>query len=165
MRNPAKAKKPNIFINHSNKMNVNRENAGPFIFLAEDDVDDQELLIEALTNLDNTITIETANNGKKAIHFLEAQDKDQTPTLIILDFNLPELSGAEILKHLNSLDQYKDVPKIVWSTSNSPVYEKICLHLGASAYMVKPHDVSGISRIAQRMVQIVRGEVETSNRQ
>jgi CheY-like chemotaxis protein len=127
---------------------------GPFIFLAEDDIDDQELLAEAFSLLDNTIAVKTVSNGKKALSFLEQLPHGQSPCLIVLDYNLPELSGAEILERLNQSNQFKDVTKVVWSTSNSPVYEKICLDLGARAYLVKPNDISGINRIAQLMLQM-----------
>jgi len=135
-------------------MTLNGTKTGLFIFLAEDDIDDQELLIEALSNLDNTIIIHTANNGKKAVHYLEQLAASQAPQLIILDFNLPELSGADILKHLHSISHFNDVPKIVWSTSNSPVYEKQCLDLGAKAYVVKPSDVSGIDEFAKFVLKM-----------
>jgi CheY-like chemotaxis protein len=67
---------------------------------------------------------------------------------------LPELSGAEILERLNKMKRFEDITKIVWSTSNSPVYERICLDLGAKAYLVKPNDISGINRLAQLMLQM-----------
>jgi CheY-like chemotaxis protein len=123
-----------------------------FIFLAEDDVDDQELLVEAFTRLDNTIKVRAATNGKKALGLLE--NLSQNPCLIVLDYNLPELSGAEILERLNKMKRFEDITKIVWSTSNSPVYERICLDLGAKAYLVKPNDISGINRLAQLMLQM-----------
>jgi CheY-like chemotaxis protein len=127
---------------------------GPFIFLAEDDIDDQELLAEAFSQLDNSISVKAVNNGKKALSFLEQLPANENPCLIVLDYNLPELSGAEILQRLNQTDQFKEVTKVVWSTSNSPVYEKICLDLGAKAYLVKPNDISGITRLAQLMLQM-----------
>ena len=52
------------------------------------------------------------------------------------------------------MKRFEDVTKVVWSTSNSPVYEQICLDLGAKAYLVKPNDISGIHRLAQLMLQM-----------
>ena len=127
---------------------------GPFIFLAEDDIDDQELLIEAFSQLDNTISVTAVNNGKKAVSFLENLSHEENPCLIVLDYNLPELSGAEILERLNRMKRFKEVTKVVWSTSNSSVYEQLCLELGAKAYLVKPNDISGINRLAQLMLQL-----------
>jgi hypothetical protein len=72
-----------------------------FIFLAEDDIDDQELLVEAFAQLDKTISVKALNNGKKALSFLENLLPEQNPCLIVLDYNLSELSGAEIPERLN----------------------------------------------------------------
>ena len=93
-----------------------------FIFLAEDDIDDQELLVEAFAQLDKTISVKAVNNGKKALNFLENLLPGQDPCLIVLDYNLPELNGAEILERLNQFQRFESVTKIVWSTSNSPMY-------------------------------------------
>lgn len=125
-----------------------------FIFLAEDDIDDQELLAEAIANLNENISIKAVNNGKKALSFLENLSGGKAPCLIVLDYNLPELSGAEILEKLNQSGLFEHVTKVVWSTSSSPVYESVCMALGAKAYLVKPNDISGIHKLAQLMLQM-----------
>lgn len=126
----------------------------PYIFLAEDDLDDQELLIEAISSFNQSIEVEIVTNGKKAVSFLERLEPEENPCLIVLDYNLPEMSGAEILAQISHLKKFDDIIKVVWSTSNSPVYEKMCLELGAQAYIVKPNDISGINKLAQLMLQM-----------
>jgi DNA-binding response OmpR family regulator len=71
-----------------------------------------------------------------------------------LDFNLPELNGADILSRINAIERLNMVTKVIWSTSNSPVYEKICTELGAKAYFVKPTDFYGIEKIARTMLKL-----------
>lgn len=122
-----------------------------FIFLAEDDLDDQELFIDAI-NQQQPIAIETSNNGRKAIVYLDSLPDTQLPSLIVLDYNLPEVDGAQILKQLSERSRYAPIPKVVWSTSNSPLYQDICLKLGAQAYFVKPSDVMGIETVAKEML-------------
>ena len=122
------------------------------IFLAEDDLDDQELLIEAFTNLDTKAEIFTIANGNKAIGFLEKMPDNQLPHLIILDYNLPEVNGGQILEILQKDQRYHTIPKVIWSTSNSPMYQSQCLSLGAKAYLVKPSDINGIQNMAQQML-------------
>lgn len=127
-----------------------------FIFLAEDDIDDQELLIEAMIDHAENIKIEIATNGRKAIHFLENLPDYSLPCLIILDYNLPELDGAQILKTLSTHKRYSHIPKVVWSTSNSHMYRQLSIDGGAQAYFVKPSDISGIKRLAKEMLSFVR---------
>ena len=122
------------------------------VFLAEDDIDDQELLIEALQAFNEKVKVRAATNGKKALNELENFPADELPCLIILDYNLPEVNGAEILKALRDHPRYADVPKVVWSTSNSPMYRQICLSNGARAYFVKPSEISGIETLAREMM-------------
>ncbi|ANE52837.1 response regulator [Flavisolibacter tropicus] len=131
--------------------------AAPFIFLAEDDIDDQELFTEAISTHNNTIQIQSVSNGKKAIEFLETLPVTVLPCLIVLDYNLPEADGAQILKFLSQKERYYNVPKVVWSTSNSNTYRDACLQLGARAYFTKPSDISGISSLAKEMLTFCDG--------
>ncbi len=127
----------------------------PYIFLAEDDMDDQELLIEAFNLHTSYFPFETATNGKKAALFLDELPDAALPSLIILDYNLPEVDGAQLLKLLAGKTRFDAIPKIVWSTSNSPMYKQICLQMGAKAYFVKPTDLKGIEMLAKQMLSFL----------
>ncbi len=119
------------------------------IFLAEDDADDQEFLIEALQRLDASVKVHVESSGEKALEYLIQVPAEFAPRLILLDYNLPKLNGQQILRQISDHDRYRNINKLVWSTSSSPLYEQACLEAGAQAYLVKPTDILGISRIAQ----------------
>lgn len=76
------------------------------------------------------------------------------PDLIVLDYNIPEINGAEILAQLKKEDRFFSIPKIVWSTSDSQLYRENCLTLGAKAYLVKPSSIIGIKEIAKEMLRL-----------
>ncbi len=122
------------------------------IFLAEDDIDDQEFLIEALRQLDERLQIHVEASGDKAIDYLNELSDNYMPCLIILDYNLPKLNGQQILAHLKEKKRFRNVVKVVWSTSNSPQYREKCLQEGAMDYLVKPSDIYGIQRVAKQML-------------
>jgi CheY-like chemotaxis protein len=134
--------------------NSHRGESDSYILLAEDDIDDQEILIEALQDQLPGIRVHVENNGNRAIDFLNHLPANETPALIILDYNLPELNGAEVLNSITSSNLVADVVKIVWSTSDSPFYRKSCLNLGATAYFVKPSSISGIKEMARMMLEL-----------
>ena len=119
------------------------------IFLAEDDTDDQEFLIEALQQLDQEVKVHVESSGEKALDYLLKVPEDQAPCLILLDYNLPKLNGQQILTHLEEQQRLPKTTKLVWSTSSSPLYEQACLEAGAKAYLVKPTDITGIGQIAK----------------
>jgi two-component system chemotaxis response regulator CheY len=75
-----------------------------------------------------------SSNGKDALRQLEVQKID----LVLLDWNMPELSGIDFLKTVRAMDQYKDLP-IVMVTSEAARYNVIeALKHGATDYLIKP---------------------------
>jgi Response regulator containing CheY-like receiver, AAA-type ATPase, and DNA-binding domains len=127
------------------------KSSGKFILLGEDDVDDKEILEEIFLEVDTSLGLQFFNNGRKVISHLENAEHD-LPCLIILDFNMPELNGAEILKILNKNQRLKPIPKIIWSTSDAPIYKTMCLQLGACDYLVKPSKISALEEMIKHML-------------
>jgi CheY-like chemotaxis protein len=125
------------------------------ILLAEDDIDDQELLAEAFSEIDPAIQLDSFSTGKKFLNYLEELPDSEIPNMIILDYNIPEINGAEILEKLESDKRYQHVIKLVWSTSNSSLYENSCLSLGAKAYLVKPSNITALMELAKKMLSFV----------
>jgi two-component system chemotaxis response regulator CheY len=75
-----------------------------------------------------------AGNGNEALRQLESQKID----LVLLDWNMPELSGLDFLKKVRAMDTYKDLP-IIMVTSEAAKYNVIeALKNGATDYIVKP---------------------------
>ena len=125
------------------------------ILLGEDDIDDQELLKEIFTSIDKGLGFIPISNGKKLITYLEQRPADELPALIILDYNMPELNGAEILKILSTHKRYHSIPKIVWSTSKSNDFRAICLEYGAIDYIVKPSSITALIEVAKHMLSYI----------
>jgi CheY-like chemotaxis protein len=125
------------------------------ILLAEDDIDDQELLSDAFSEIDPSVQLISFSTGRKFLSYLENLADNEIPALIILDYNIPEINGAEILKIIEEDSRYRSIIKLVWSTSNSPMYENSCLSLGAKAYLVKPSNISDLTELAKKILSFV----------
>lgn len=125
------------------------------ILLAEDDKDDQEMLEYAFREIDPTVAVICVPNGRKFVSYLENISDAELPSLIILDYNLPEMNGAEIISLLQQDSRYKDIPKVIWSTSGSPVYRSICMSIGARDYIVKPSDMAAYLSTARHMLTFI----------
>jgi CheY-like chemotaxis protein len=87
----------------------------------------------------------------QVMEYLFKMEKD-LPCLIILDYNMPVVSGLEVLEKLAKIPHLQNVPKIVWSTSNSLTYQNKCLQTGALKYIVKANDLHGLKMIALEMI-------------
>ena len=125
-----------------------------YILLAEDDDDDVDLLMDFLQELPESPEVVVINKGDKVISFLENLPETSLPRLIILDYNLPSVSGFEILSALSQDKKYQSIPKIIWSTSNSSHFESQCLAKGAAAYFVKPADLDGFQALVQKLIAL-----------
>ena len=125
----------------------------PNIFLVEDDVDDQELLEDALRAINPHIVLTSFMYGKEFIDKLDNTAFEALPSLIILDYNLPEINGAGLLQHLRDESRYDHVNRVVWSTSDSEKFKKDCLALGAKDYLLKPSSLSGMEVLAEKFLR------------
>ena len=111
------------------------------ILLGEDDLDDEELLKELFGSVDGSFSLIFINNGRKLLDYLYKAPDNGLPCLIVLDYNMPELNGEEILKELKKSPRFTRIPKIIWSTSQSDSYRRRCLDAGADDYIIKPASV------------------------
>ena len=128
------------------------QNSSNFILIGEDDLDDEEFLKEIFSTVDNSFSLEFMNNGKKLLSRLAEMPDHHLPCLILLDYNMPEMNGAEILKELKNSNRFHSIPKMIWSTSKSNLYRDICLGLGATEYMVKPSNVNELIEVIRQML-------------
>ena len=124
------------------------------ILLADDDPDDQELIVHAFAEVSPSFNLQIVNDGREAIEFLSATSDSKLPCLIVLDYNMPELNGAEVLQKLTCNKRYENIPKIILSTSGNPTYVRDCLFKGANAYKVKPDNFADLVVLAKEMLEL-----------
>ncbi len=136
------------------KVEIEGRQPSKFILLGEDDPDDQEMLTDVFSSIDKSFTLLFVNNGKEVVSALGKLKDEQMPCLIVLDYNMPGMNGAEILKEIGGNERYKEVPKIMWSTSGSEKFKKTCLELGAADYVIKPSNNEDLKKIANYMLSL-----------
>lgn len=107
------------------------------IIVAEDDVDDKLLLLDALSeNLIDESKVVFAEDGEDLLNKLE--NADRIPTIIILDLNMPKKDGREALKEIKMNEKFKHIPVIVLTTSSSEVDVAMTYKEGGNTYFTKP---------------------------
>ncbi|MBO9204338.1 MULTISPECIES: response regulator [Niastella] len=122
------------------------------ILMADDDAEDIELIEEAILNIEPEATLHKFLNGHSAIEYLHSAPDDDLPCLIILDYNMPELKGSEVLSFMKSKKRYATIPKVVLSTSNAYMHQHECLNNGASEYIVKPDNMKELLGLAKKLL-------------
>lgn len=124
------------------------------ILLADDDKEDIELLEETIASLEPQTKIHAVTSGKMALTYLETQTNGELPSLIVLDYNMQDMNGAQVLEQIRTQPRYEKIPKIVWSTSNADEYRKECIAKGATAYFVKPSTNKDLENQAKEMLNM-----------
>ncbi len=108
------------------------------IMMVEDDLLDAAAAKRLLRHnaLDKRLVI--AADGKQAVSILQSSSPADLPQLILLDINLPDMSGIDLLKSIKKDDKFKDIPVVILTGSNEDQDIQKSYDLGARSYLVKP---------------------------
>jgi CheY-like chemotaxis protein len=108
------------------------------ILVVDDDKEDHLILHEYFSESGIDRNILFVENGLRALDYLESIQNDALPKLIVLDLNMPLLNGSQTLLQLKQSSRLKNIPVIIYSTSESENEKRKCLSFGAIDYLVKP---------------------------
>jgi DNA-binding response OmpR family regulator len=115
------------------------------ILIVEDDPNDVELTLTALSeyNLANEVVI--TRDGQQALDYLYCRGEfagrpDDNPAVMLLDLKLPKVDGLEVLKRVKSDERLKMLPVVVLTSSHEEKDMMRSYSLGVNAYVVKPVD-------------------------
>ncbi len=116
------------------------------LLLVEDSPGEILLIRQVLARESVPVSIHVAVDGKQASEILTAGQFK--PDLVLLDLNLPKLSGLSVLEHCRP-----HVPVIVFSSSTNPDDIQRSFQLGARDFVPKPSDPESYKRVVSYIVQ------------
>jgi len=122
------------------------------IFLADDDIDDRELFIEALSQPD--ISVMDFPNGKALLTYLTTAEEQSLPDMIFLDLNMPVMGGKECLRHIRSFKKFDDLPIIIYSTSSNNKEIEETFALGANLYVTKSSSYMSLKKTLEDIIRL-----------
>lgn len=103
----------------------------------------REMIVACLRGIED-VEFEHAANGLEAIEKLSLARFD----LVVLDLNMPDIGGYEVLEFLRSQDQLREIPILVVTTRGDPGSRERALAAGATRFMTKPFTPEEIQREA-----------------
>jgi CheY-like chemotaxis protein len=125
------------------------------IAMVEDDEGHARLIEKNLrrAGVDNEIV--PLADGASAIKFLFGSDgsglvNKGRPLLVLLDLNLPDMSGIDILKRVKENDHLRALPVVVLTTTNDKTEIQRCYDLGCNVYITKPIDYEKFANAVQQ---------------
>ena len=102
------------------------------ILFVDDNRDNLDLMVRMLKR--DSYNVVAARFASEALEILKTTSVD----LLLLDINLPLVSGIELLKHLRAHDEWKDIPAIALSANAVNSYRPLCMEAGFDSYLSKP---------------------------
>jgi CheY-like chemotaxis protein len=130
------------------------------ILLIEDNEGDIVLTTEAFEDSKLINTMSVIRDGKEAIKFFDdLGDNVEKPDLVLLDINLPKVSGHEVLRYIKNHEKHKSIPVIMLTTSLSEkdILQSYKNHV--NCYVAKPIDIGefikAMSKIEDFWINIV----------
>jgi CheY-like chemotaxis protein len=113
----------------------------PFLVLAEDNPADVFLVGRAIEASKVPVNLMVFEDGEAALEYLEKVESDPTmscPRLLLLDLNLPRQSGTDVLRRARASKRFKNVPVVIFTSSDAPKDRETAARLGADRYFLKP---------------------------
>ncbi|HEV7961379.1 MAG TPA: response regulator [Actinoplanes sp.] len=109
------------------------------ILLVDDSPDDVALTLRAFRTNNITNKVDVASDGEEALNYLlRESERRPKPVLVLLDINLPKVSGLEVLRRIRTDERTRYLPVVVLSTSSEDRDIVESYDLGANSYVRKP---------------------------
>jgi CheY-like chemotaxis protein len=126
--------------------------------IVEDNPADVLLVREALQVHHVNCSLETHDNGEGAVQALSrrADGAASLPDLVLLDWNLPTIGGADVLRAIRDRPQFRSVPVAILTSSGSPQDRAQALSLGATRFIQKPMGLDDfIDQVGQQVRELL----------
>ena len=123
------------------------------ILLVEDDPGHARLIEKNLRRSSVTCEIVTLTDGHQVLDYLFADRKaaESAGTVVLLDLNMPGLSGYQVLQRLKAHERTRFIPIVILTTTDDSAEIKRCYDLGCNAYVTKPVDYEQFSEMIHRL--------------
>jgi len=122
------------------------------IILADDQENDFDLISFALETSGIKNLVLWFKNGDKLVEYLKQDhDSHQMPLLVLLDWNMPRMNPAEVLKWIRTQPKYLNLLVVVLTGSESPIEKQLAYDAGANWHFAKTGDSAALMRLVQQI--------------
>jgi CheY-like chemotaxis protein len=128
-----------------------------FVLLVEDNPADAILVEEALSEARVDCGLYVVGDGTKALEFIGRVEtgQERCPDLVLLDLNLPRLSGGEVLERLRASSSCHSVKVLIVTSSNAASDRERAIALGATDYFRKPSTLAQFLELGPKVRQML----------
>ncbi|MBD2703244.1 response regulator [Spirosoma sp. BT702] len=122
-----------------------------YVLLVDDDEDDRFLLQEVFRQYCPDCKLSCVEDSEQLLNTLA--NSAVLPALILLDLNMPFMSGFEMLPAIKTIPGYRSIPVVILTTSDQPTDRQKALELGADDFMTKPATLYQFNQLILKIKQ------------
>jgi CheY-like chemotaxis protein len=123
------------------------------VLCVDDDVDDREVVCITIEEIDPSLHVVHAADGVEALGYLSKAKQDNSlPCLVILDINMPRMDGKQTLAEIKKDSKLREVPVVVFSTSNNPEDKTYCERYGVEL-ITKPSTMHTMLQEVKKLLE------------
>jgi CheY-like chemotaxis protein len=123
------------------------------ILLADDDMDDCMFFRQALHEISASSHLTVVEDGEKLMSHL-VENSDSLPLVLFLDINMPRKNGIECLTEIRKNGKLKNLPVVMFSTSNSWETINMLFRTGAHVFIHKPSDFAQLKQVIHHAIPL-----------
>jgi len=131
----------------------------PYILLADHDSCACDSFVEELDKRIAYASVKTVEDGQTFLTFLANRTWKDLPSMILVNYELPDAKAPELLRELLTDARYLDIPKLVWSHTGHKTEMDECQMLGVKRYLHKPNGVFEIEDVVRQIDDILKAEL------
>lgn len=125
-------------------------NSAQTIYLVDDDPDDRYFIRQALLEVRQGMEVIEATSGFELLTMIQ-QQRPPYATLILMDMNMPKMSGVETVRAMRSNPSFPLIPVVMISTTTNPIFIKSAFDAGVAGFLPKPASVKGFTDMADQL--------------
>ena len=136
------------------------------IVIVEDNARERELIANALTDYDLCRHVIQLGSGAEVLDLIarrgEYESTRHIPSLVILDLDLPDMHGLDILKAIRKSHEFSAVPVVIFSGSESVLDAAVARELHADGFIMKPSDFHDMQSTVRSLAVFWASQVRTT---
>jgi CheY-like chemotaxis protein len=113
------------------------------------------MLVERFHQRHPAVEVKCLADGYQVLDYLRVCPTEDLPEVMVVDYKMPGLTGAELLQSLQQEERYRKIPKIIWSTSNNQEYVDRSMKSGAHKFFTKPADIRAFDKMVDFLSQLL----------
>jgi Response regulator containing CheY-like receiver, AAA-type ATPase, and DNA-binding domains len=126
-----------------------------YFVVVDDDKDDLELIRDIYDEMKLSQYVKTYTSADDLLEYLSGDEKNNLlPSLIVLDYNMPKVSGIDLLQILKTDKRFGCIPVVFYSTTMTFAIEEELLAAGAAYCHQKPVTINGVRELMKEIWSI-----------